>query len=66
MEITIATSNGAVNIITSDDTSIQKMEDGSLADIEVGDNITVSGEIQDDDSIQATSILITPNTGVSY
>jgi hypothetical protein len=41
------------------------MGSGSLTDIKTGDSITASGETKDDGSIQATSIFITPNIGVS-
>lgn len=58
--ITITTANGSVKIFTSSSTTLQKMDGGSLNDIKIGDNITISGESQDDGSIQATSIFITP------
>ena len=46
-----------VNIGNS--TSIQKMAEGSLADISPGENITVSGNKNADGSIQARNITIT-------
>jgi hypothetical protein len=58
--ITVTTTNGSVNIVTSSSTTLQKMDNGSLTDIKIGDSITVSGESQDDGSIQASNIFITP------
>lgn len=58
--ITLNTTEGIVRVIIVDDTSIQKMGEGSLSDILPGQSITVSGERQEDGSIEATSILVTP------
>ena len=58
--ITVTIPDGTVNVITSDSTTVQKMDSGSLTDIKTGDSITVSGDRQDDGSIQATSIVIAP------
>jgi hypothetical protein len=59
--ITLKAMNGtSVNVITGDETSIQKMVDGSLADLKTGDNVTVSGTTNDDGTVQATGIVMTP------
>jgi hypothetical protein len=64
--ITVKTMSGSsINVVTSSETTFKKMGSGSLSDIKTGDSISVSGTSQDDGSIQATSILITPNSEVS-
>jgi hypothetical protein len=56
--ITLETPTGVVLVYITDGTTIQKMTEGSLDDILPGDNITVSGEEEDDGSIEATNIFI--------
>ena len=63
--ITVKTFSGTVNVITSSDTTVQQMGAASLSDIKTGDNISVSGESQDDGSVKATSIFITPTITAS-
>ena len=58
--ITIETMTGVVEVTVTSDTSIQKMGEGSIEDISAGDTITVTGESEDDGSIKAASIFITP------
>jgi hypothetical protein len=57
--ITLETSTDVVLVYITDDTTIQMMTEGSLDDILPGDSITVSGEADDDGSIEATNIFIT-------
>ncbi len=57
--ITINTAEGAMRVLIADNTSIQKMGEGSLNDISPGQTVTVSGERKDDGSIAATTIFIT-------
>ena len=57
--ITLNTLEGAVRVLVAADIPIQKMGEGSLDDISSGDSITVSGEQEDDGSIDATNIFIT-------
>lgn len=59
--ITVNTPQGSVSVLVADDTPIQKMGEGTIADISPGENITVSGEQKEDGSIQATNIFITPS-----
>jgi hypothetical protein len=56
--ITLNTSTGTVLVNIGNSTSIQKMTEGSLADISLGENITVSGNKNADGSIQARSVTI--------
>ena len=49
-----------VRVLIADDTLIQKTGEGTLDDISPGSQVTVSGEAEDDGSINATSIFITP------
>lgn len=58
--ITLTTRGGAIQILVTGSTSIQKMGEGSLSDIAPGANITVSGTRKSDGSIEATNISITP------
>jgi hypothetical protein len=57
--ITIRTTTGAVLVNIGNSTSIQKMTEGSLADISTGESITVSGNKNADGSIDARTIIIT-------
>lgn len=62
--VTVKTMSGnSVNIVTGSDTTFQKTDEGTLNDIEIGATITVSGETQEDGSIEANSIYINPGTG---
>ena len=59
--VTITTMRGAtIRVLISDSTAIQKMAEGELADVLPGASVTVSGEQQEDGSIKATSIFMTP------
>ena len=59
--LTLNTMQGTtVQVLISDSTTVQKMAEGSLDDISSGDNVTVSGERNEDGSIDATNIFITP------
>ena len=49
-----------VRVVISDNTTIQKMAQGTTSDISAGSTITVTGQKNTDGSIQATSIFITP------
>ncbi len=57
--ITLKTTTGSVLVNIGNSTSIQKMAEGSLADISTGENIAVSGNRNADGSIEARSITIT-------
>ncbi len=49
-----------VRVVISDQTTIEKMAQGTTSDISAGTTITVTGLENTDGSIQATSIFITP------
>jgi hypothetical protein len=57
--ITLKTTTGTVLVNIGNSTSIQKMSEGSLANISTGENIAVSGNKNADGSIEARSITIT-------
>lgn len=57
--ITLKTTTGTVTVNIGNSTLIQKMSEGSLADISTGENIAVSGSKNADGSIEARSITIT-------
>ena len=56
--VTLNTLTGTVIVNIGNSTSIQKMAEGSLADISPGENITVSGNKNAGGSIQARSVTI--------
>jgi hypothetical protein len=57
--ITLKTTTGTVLVNIGNSTSIQKISEGSLADISTGENIAVSGNKNTDGSIEARGITIT-------
>jgi len=62
--VTLNTSTGTTVLVDiGNSTSIQKMAEGSLADISAGVNIAVSGSKNADGSIQARNITITSTSG---
>ncbi len=57
--VTLNTRTGTTVLVDiGNSTSIQKMSEGSLGDISLGENITVSGNTNADGSIEARSITI--------
>jgi FtsP/CotA-like multicopper oxidase with cupredoxin domain len=54
--ITLTTDGESLRVITSDTTFIQKMMDVGTEDLEVGENVIVTGSENDDGSITARSI----------
>jgi len=61
--LTLSTLEGTIQVMISDSTTIQKVEEGVLDNILPGDSITVSGERNEGGSIEATNIFITPSLG---
>lgn len=57
--VTLKTQEGTVLVNIDSSTSIQKMVEGSLEDLSSGANIAVSGDKNEDGSIDAKSISIT-------
>lgn len=60
--VTLTTRDGPISVLVGNSTTIQKMEEGDLDDISTGKNITVSGEQNEDGSINATDIFIVPGS----
>lgn len=56
--MTISTAQGMVTVIVGEGTSIEKMGEGTLADISPGEDLTVRGEQKEDGSIDATQIFV--------
>lgn len=57
--LTLTTSDGAsVTVTASDSTSVSITEDGELADLVIGDTITVLGETGEGDVLEATRISV--------
>ncbi len=56
--ITLTTTNGTLTVDASDQTQIQKLDQGSLSDIQVGQRITVRGARASDGTVTAQMIQI--------
>ena len=63
--IILSTADGTVKVITSDTTYIQKYMAATVADLEVGESVIVSGTENDDGSITARSIRVMTGLGFS-
>jgi hypothetical protein len=63
--LTVATPKGdSVTVKVSEDTVVRLVEsqsEGSLSDIEVGDNVMVRGQRNDDGSVEAKAIMVAPD-----
>ncbi|MDY6892314.1 MAG: DUF5666 domain-containing protein [Chloroflexota bacterium] len=59
--ITLSTLEGSISVLTGNSTFFQTVNEGSLGDVSVGENVTVSGEQQEDGTIQATAVYMIPN-----
>jgi len=58
--LTVKAPDGStVQVVISDQTTIQKMAQGDLSDITAGSSVSVTGERKDDGSIAATTIFLT-------
>jgi len=55
-----APDGSTVQVVISDQTTIQKIAEGDLSDITAGSSVSVTGDREDDGSIAATTIFITP------
>lgn len=58
--ITINTAQGPLLATISTDTTIQIITEGTLTDLENGTQVTVRGQRGEDGTVEATSIIITP------
>jgi hypothetical protein len=59
--LTVKAPDGStIQVVISDQTTIQKMAQGNLSDITAGSSVSVTGDTRDDGSIAATTIFITP------
>jgi hypothetical protein len=59
-ELTITGLQGDVKVKLSPDTAISKLDQGTAADLKVGEAITVAGDRQSDGSVNATSVTQLP------
>jgi len=59
-KITVNTSQGPLQATVGEETTIQMLAQGALADLEAGVQITVIGLLAEDGSVQATSLFIAP------
>ena len=58
--LTVNTAQGPLQATIGADTTIQMFSQGALADMETGIQVTVTGQRAEDGTVEATSILITP------
>ncbi len=58
--MTVTTPRGPVTVITGDDTAVRKIVDGSLEDLEMGAQIRVTGQRDEEGMVNATSITLIP------
>ena len=58
--ITVNTSRGPLQAIIGADTIIQMFAEGTLADLQTGQRVTVTGQPDEDGTVQAGSILLMP------
>ncbi|HUE75238.1 MAG TPA: DUF5666 domain-containing protein [Chloroflexota bacterium] len=56
--ITIQTSNGLLQVALTDQTTYQKITDGTLAALKVGDTVSVRGDSAGDGAVTATSLQV--------
>jgi len=63
--LTLSTAEGTVKVITTDTTFIQKFVAVTVADLEVGESVIVSGTENDDGSMTARSIRVMTGLGFS-
>ena len=64
--ITVNTPLGALQATTGDDTIIQKFTEGTMADLQAGLRVSVTGQRAEDGTVVATSILITAEGGGGF
>ena len=58
--ITVNTPQGPLQATLSDDTGIQLFSQGTLQDLEVGQQVVIRGERNEEGVVQATNVTVTP------
>jgi hypothetical protein len=61
--MTVRTANGLLEIALTEQTTYQKMATGKLADLKVGDTVSVRGDSTGDSAINATTLQVMPAGG---
>jgi len=64
--VTVNTAQGPLQATIGADTIIQSFTEGTLADLETGTQVTVTGQRGEDGTVEARSILITPEGAVGF
>ena len=64
--VTVNTPQGPLQAIIGADTTIQMFAEGTLADLETGMRVTVAGQPGEGGTVEATSIIITPEGGGGF
>ena len=64
--VTVNTAQGPLQATIGADTTIQTFAEGTLADLQPGLQVTVTGQQAQDGTVQATSILITPEGAIGF
>ena len=65
-KITVNTSQGPLQATVGEETTIQILAQGTLADLQPGVLVTVVGQREEDGSIQAASLFIAPEDGEGF
>ena len=64
--VTLNTPQGPLKVTIGEDTAIQMFAEGTLSDLLMGARITVTGELGEDGTVVATSILLVPEGGDGF
>ena len=64
--MTVTTPRGPVTVTTGGDTTVRKIVDGSLEDLEKGAQIRVTGQRDEEGIVKATSITLIPEGAQVY
>lgn len=64
--LTIKTDAGETLVIVGESTSISKVSQVSIEDIQVGEEVTVIGASNDDGNVEASAIVISPDGAVPF
>jgi hypothetical protein len=63
--VTVNTAQGPLQAVISGETVIQRLASIAGADLEAGDQVTIMGQRNDDGVVEATTILIAPEGGLT-
>ena len=64
--LTVNTQRGPLAATIGTDSTIQKLAEGTLADLQTGAGVTVIGQPGEDGTVEAVSIIITPEGTLGF